>query len=171
MPLLRHLRIGKARRDDQSGSSPGQTPSSRVGGSTATQTKPTLESRPDAAQPPDSQVKGQGDTRSTTGSTFAAHAETTLKEAAEKLQKKLPEEVQQDERFRIKPIHGSADINAVSDSLQRSIGRLMDQQEVPEQKQILVKALTNNWVKKAIPFIHSGLSVAEVQFSFGLAHS
>ena len=64
-----------------------------------------------------------------------------------------------------------ADINAVSDSLQRSIGRLMDQQEVPEQKQILVKALTNNWVKKAIPFIHSGLSVAEVQFSFGLAHS
>jgi len=107
MPLLRHLRIGKARRDDQSGSSPGQTPSSRVGGSTATQTKPTLESRPDAAQPPDSQVKGQGDTRSTTGSTFGTHAETTLKEAAEKLQKKLPEEVQQDERFRINPIHGS----------------------------------------------------------------
>ena len=168
MPPLRHLRIGKARRDDQSGSSSGQTPSSRVGGSTATQTKPTLE---DAAQPPDSQVKGQGDTRSTTGSTFATHAETTLNEAAEKLQKKLPEEVQQDERFRIKPIHGSADINAVSDSLQRSIGHLMDQQEVPEQKQLLVKALTNNWVKKAIPFIHSGLSVAEVQFSFGLAYS
>lgn len=38
----------------------------------------------------------------------------------------------------------------------------MDKEKVEEKEQILVKALTNGWVKKAIPFVQKGLSVAEV---------
>jgi hypothetical protein len=171
MPLLKHLHIGKSHQGGQSHSVPNPAPSSQrssqAGPNGTTETKPASKPRSDSAPivpSPISEQKGQskpGNTPSSAGSSFLAHAEATLKEAAENLQKKLPKGIKEDERFQIKPIHGSADINMLSESLERSIGGLMDQEAVPERKQTLVKILTNNWVKKAIPFIHSGLSVAE----------
>jgi hypothetical protein len=98
-----------------------------------------------------------------------AHAEAVLNEAAEKLEKAFPEDVQR--KFQINPIHGSADISSLSQSIQDVLGQIMDKDQIEEKEQTLVKAVTNTWVKKAIPFVQKGLSVAKVSTFHTSFHS
>jgi hypothetical protein len=95
-------------------------------------------------------------------------AEERVKAAAEKLKKKIPQEIFQTEALEIKPIHGCADINSLSQLIESAIGTLMEQQQFENSEQTMIQALTNAWVKKVIPFVQQGLSIVKVQIRINL---
>jgi hypothetical protein len=119
-----------------------------------------LPPKPNTTQPQDHQQQTAGQQKATP--TPLKTAEARLKEAANKLQKVIPEQLLESDKLEIK---GCADINPMADDVALAIGRLMDQRNVDEAKQSVVKTLMKGWVKKALPFIQYGLNSAKVGLS------
>jgi hypothetical protein len=88
------------------------------------------------------------------------YARAALTAAARKLKEKLPE--QEQEKFHVDPIAGSADITALSQRIEAAIVHVMDREEIEGEGNTLVKAVTNGWVKNALPYVQKSLSVAKV---------
>jgi hypothetical protein len=89
------------------------------------------------------------------------HAESVLKDSAEKLEKAFPMDVRT--KFSLRPIQFSADINVLSQSIEGAIGQILASEDVDANQRFLVKAVTKSWVQKTIPYLQTGLNIAEVQ--------
>ena len=87
-------------------------------------------------------------------------AKKKLEEAARKLEGLLPLDLMSSQREKMESIKGSADINALAESLGSIIEVLMRDRDIEEAPSGL--SLIKIWVKKALPFIEHGLDVATV---------
>jgi hypothetical protein len=93
-------------------------------------------------------------------------AEKKLKESAKKLEELLPLDLLTSQKKEMEYIKGSADINALAESLGSVIKDLMGERDVEETSSGL--SVIKVWVKKALPFIEKGLDIATVSPAFSL---
>lgn len=95
--------------------------------------------------------------------TRLASAEKKLKEAAKKLEGLLPPDLVSSQETEMESVKGSADINAISESLGTIVEALMrDRHIVAEKETQTGLSLIKIWVKKALPFVEHGLHIAKV---------
>jgi hypothetical protein len=173
MPSFRKLfRTAKADKDSRSAAQskpdpPAAAPSHRTAGSPAGKAPhAAVKSAPPAApQVATASVSGsdrpETSTRAQPAVGIAAHAEAALNEALEKRFPTTPNATSASPQF--------TDLNSLTENVEDVIGQMMDKNKIEENEQALVKAVTNHWVKKAIPYVQKGLSVAEVPpFNFFL---
>jgi hypothetical protein len=91
--------------------------------------------------------------------TTVALANLVLDTAAEKLKKKIPTETWGITSFDIKP---SADITSLAENIGTTLVTLMDKRNVEKSKQTRVQGMVREWAKKTIPFVETGLTIANV---------
>jgi len=83
-----------------------------------------------------------------------------LKKAGEELEKQLPLDIRASTKFEVK---ASADINALAESIGSTLEVMMDRSNVEKSKQKPAVRLLTEWAKKALPFVETGITVANVQ--------
>jgi hypothetical protein len=88
-----------------------------------------------------------------------ALAKDVLNKAGKKLSDKIPEDVRRDMNFEIK---ASADIDTLADNIGSVLVTMMADRQVEQSKQTHVQGLVTEWAKKTIPFVETGLTVANV---------
>jgi len=88
-----------------------------------------------------------------------ATAQERLNKAGEKLEKKLPADLLASSDFKIK---ASADVNSLADNIGSALVTFMEQRDVEKSEQSHARNLITEWVKKTIPFIETGLTIANV---------
>jgi hypothetical protein len=93
--------------------------------------------------------------------TTAAVANLVLETAAENLKGKIPAEILGITSFDIKP---SADISSLAQNLGTTLVTLMDKRNVEKSKQTHVQEMVTEWAKKTIPFVETGLAIANVPY-------
>jgi hypothetical protein len=93
-------------------------------------------------------------------------AEKKLKESAEKLEGLLPLDLLSSQKREMESTTGSADINALADSLGSIIEVLMRERDIEEAPSGL--SVIKVWAKKALPFVEKGLDIATVSSPFSL---
>jgi hypothetical protein len=122
------------------------------------------EGRPPKSNAPEEKGPEQSDRSNSPSNTLTPVevAEASLKAAAKKLEKAIPKEVLESGKLEIK---GCADINTLADNVALAIGSLMNERNVAESKQSVVKTLLKGWVKKALPFLQHGLSTTKAGLS------
>ena len=91
--------------------------------------------------------------------TTVALANLVLDTAAEKLKKKLPAETWGITSCDIKP---SADISSLAENIGTTLVTLMDKRNVEKSKQTRGQGMVIEWAKKTIPFVETGLTIANV---------
>jgi hypothetical protein len=91
-------------------------------------------------------------------------ADKKLKEAAKTLEKLLPPDLLSSLRREMESTRGSADINALAESLGSIIEVLMRERDIEEAPSGL--SVIKVWAKKALPFLEKGLDVATVSSPF-----
>jgi hypothetical protein len=90
-------------------------------------------------------------------------AEKALSEAAESLNTNIQKCGMDASEVKLKPIHGSYDMNSITHSLEICLEDIMDKADVSVSNKNTVKTFAKEWGRKAIPFIEKGLDVAEVR--------
>jgi len=88
-----------------------------------------------------------------------ALAKGRLNKAGEDLKNKIPPDIQGCTNFEIK---ASADINSLADNISLALVTMMDRRCIEKSKQTHFQGLVTEWAKKTIPFIETGLTVANV---------
>lgn len=83
-------------------------------------------------------------------------AERRLKEAAEKLDKIIPDDM------KISAVDICADVNSLADNVGSAITTLMAQRNIDKLNEHVLKSLTKRWIKKVFPFLQQGLKAAAV---------
>ena len=94
-------------------------------------------------------------------STSLAIAKAQLNKAGENLKKEIPEEFLGNANFEIK---ASADIVSLGDNIGSALVTMMDQRNVEKSKQSLARRFVTQWARKTIPYIETGLTVANVRY-------
>ena len=115
---------------------------------------------PDKDSPPVSE-KLESEASSKTEVPSASSPQEALREAAEKLKQSI-EKSGIDAKLELDPIHGSYDINSLSNCLELALDKLIKKTNVADANQNIVKAFAKEWAKKSIPFLEKGLAAAEV---------
>jgi hypothetical protein len=88
-----------------------------------------------------------------------AIAQDRLDKAGENLKKKLPADLLASVHFEVK---ASADINSLADDLGSALVAMLEQANVKKTEQSHARTLVTEWAKKTIPFVETGLTVANV---------
>jgi hypothetical protein len=88
-----------------------------------------------------------------------ALAKDVLNKAGKKLADKIPQDARREMKFEIK---ASADINTLADNIGSVLVTMMADRQVEKSKQTHVQGLVTEWAKKTIPFVETGLTVANV---------
>jgi hypothetical protein len=86
-----------------------------------------------------------------------ALAEKRLKKAGNKLEKIITQK--DSAEFEIK---ASADINTLAENIGAALVSLMEHRKVAESKQSQARSFVVEWAKKTIPFVDTGLTIANV---------
>jgi hypothetical protein len=86
-------------------------------------------------------------------------AQDRLKKAEEKLEKKLSADLLRSGDFEIK---ASTNINTLADNIGSTLVTLMEQRNIEKSEQSHARDLITECAKKTIPFIETGLTIAEV---------
>jgi hypothetical protein len=94
-------------------------------------------------------------------STSLAIAKAQLNKAGENLKKNMPKEFLGNAIFEIK---ASADIISLGDNIELALVTMMDQRNVEKSKQSLARSFVTQWARKTIPYIETGLTVANVRY-------
>jgi hypothetical protein len=105
-----------------------------------------------------------------TETTEAVHEETLprsvvlakerLHEAGEKLKKNIPQNSLEGVDFEIK---ASADVDAFAHNIGSALVAMMEKRKIEKSKQSHALGLVTEWAKKTIPFVETGLTIANVQ--------
>jgi len=88
-----------------------------------------------------------------------ALAKGRLNRAGEDLKNKIPPDILGSTNFEIK---ASADINSLADNIGLALVTMMDRRSIEKSRQKHFLGLVTEWAKKTIPFIETGLTVANV---------
>jgi hypothetical protein len=93
-----------------------------------------------------------------------ALAKEVLNKSGKVLGDKIPQDARGDMNFEIK---ASADIDTLADNIGSVLVRMMGDRQVEQSKQTHVQGLVKEWAKKTIPFVETGLTVANVYHGHG----
>jgi hypothetical protein len=88
-----------------------------------------------------------------------ALAKEALNKAGKKLAEKIPQDSRGDMNFEIK---ASADIDTLAGNIGSVLVTMMGDRKVDKSKQTHIQELVTEWAKKTIPFVETGLTVANV---------
>ena len=99
--------------------------------------------------------------------TTIATANDRLDKAAEKFKTKMTKEILGSTNFEIK---ASADISSLAENIGVTLVTMMDKRKVEKSKQTHVQSMVTEWVKKTIPFVETGLTVANVCWDFRVTY-
>ena len=86
-------------------------------------------------------------------------AQDRLNNAGQRLKKKLPADLLGSGDFEIR---ASADVNSLADNIGATLVTFMDQRKIEQSVQSRARNLITEWAKKTIPFIETGLTIANV---------
>ena len=86
-------------------------------------------------------------------------AKGRLNKAGEDLKNKIPPDILGSTNFEIK---ASADISSLADNIGLALVMMMDRRCIEKSRQTHFQGLVTEWAKKTIPFIETGLTVANV---------
>ena len=95
-------------------------------------------------------------------------AQKKLKEAAEKLKSKIPSNmILKEEQLKTDSVKGCADVNCIAEHMGLAIESLMhERSRDDESDKGTVKELVKRLVKKSLPFVEPGLTIAQVLGGF-----
>lgn len=93
-----------------------------------------------------------------------ALAKEVLNKAGKELGDKIPQDARGDMNFEIK---ASADIDTLADNIGSVLVTMMGDRQVEQSKQTYIQGLVKEWAKKTIPFVETGLTVANVYHGRG----
>jgi hypothetical protein len=88
-----------------------------------------------------------------------ALAKGRLNKAGEELKNKIPPDILGSTNFEIR---ASADINSLADNIGLALVTMMDRRSIEKSRQTHFQGMVTEWAKKTIPFIETGLTVANV---------
>jgi hypothetical protein len=103
---------------------------------------------------------------STKGPPILERAQKALDKAATRLKGLLPEDILKNEQVKMDSIPGSADVSSLAENIGSVVDLLMREGSDDDTDTLAVQHLIKGWVKKALPFIHSGLKAAKVRWPF-----
>lgn len=98
-------------------------------------------------------------------------AQRELDKAAAKLREVIPADVLQREVLDIGSIQDSADVSYIAENLGSFIESMMHEQNIKESGKSAIPTLIKGWVKKTLPFIHTGLTTAKVNLPVFITNS
>jgi hypothetical protein len=87
-------------------------------------------------------------------------AKSWLNKAGEDLKNNIPPDILGSTNFEIK---ASADINSLADNIGLALVTMLDRRSIEKSRQTHFQGLVIEWAKKTIPFIETGLTVANVK--------
>lgn len=92
-------------------------------------------------------------------------ADARLQEAADRLKSKLAKKGLQQGHVDLGTAQTSSDINCLAQNVGTAIAKLMDERVIKKSRQRPVKAFIETWIKKALPYIKTGLTIGKVLVS------